>query len=103
MSGKLSNLVTDGSTQLAGVIPGSKFSSLNIRVCNPTGLEQTVQVYLTDNSKTAPALADLVEPGAVVPVNGTLALTCEVASAGEKVWIKTAAGLVVRLSTIDEQ
>lgn len=104
MSGLINKVITDGSTMLIGSVPGSKFSTVNLLVVNPTEIDQDIAVYICDAGKTAPGQVDLYDPRATLLANGGRAeYSCVVCSAGEQVFVRAAAGLVVRLSSVDEQ
>lgn len=104
MSGLINKVITDGSTMLIGSVPGSKFSTVNLLVVNDTNIDQDIAVYICDAAKTAPGQVDLIEARATLLANGgRVEYSCVVASAGEQVFIRCAAGLVARLSSVDEQ
>ena len=46
MSGLLNKLVTDNSIQLVGTIPAVPFSSVNVRVVNPTSNDVGLKVLV---------------------------------------------------------
>lgn len=101
MSGLISKVMTDGSTQLVGQVPGSKFSTLSISVHNLNAVDQEVVLYLTTDATPKPV--DTVEPGAILPAKGSARYEVEIASPGEKLFIKAPAGLAVRFCSVDEQ
>ena len=69
MSGLISKVMTDGSTQLVGQVPGSKFSTLSISVHNLNAVDQEVVLYLTTD--VTPKPVDTEEPGAILPAKGS--------------------------------
>lgn len=105
MSGLLNKVLTNGTTQEIGVIPGSSngaYSMLNVVVSNPTSQEVKLEIWLTFNDE--PTMVDYIEPGAMIPANGGgYEAVGRIASAGERLFVRTQEGLVVRAETIEDQ
>lgn len=104
MSGLLNKAVATGEIQEVGVIPGSNgaYAMLNILAVNRQGTEAPLEIWLSSNA--TPADVDLVEPGARIPSSGgSYEMVGRVVSAGERVFIRSLSGVVVRLETIEEQ
>lgn len=102
MSGLLGKTITDGTTQLVGVVPaGLTYSLVTVMVTNPTGAEAEIRLYVTQNA--TPAQVDLVDSRSVLPANGgRIDFECLNCSPNEKIFIHAPAGLVVRVTSIDE-
>ncbi len=102
MSGLLNKLITNGAVQEAGTIPGTTYSSVNIRIANPLAQQQVVKIWAT--TAATPGNIDLLEPGLVIPPNGgRFEQSCLIMSANEKIFVEAAAGLIVRIETVDEE
>lgn len=102
MSGLLNKALTNGTTQLVATVPESAARSLvDIMVVNPTASEVTVQAYITN--QVQPTTIDLIDFAAKLEANGgRVEYNCVNCSAGEKIFINAPAGLVVRVTNIDE-
>lgn len=104
MSGLLNKAVANGEIQEVGVIPGSNgsYAMLNVLAVNRQGTEAPLEVWLS--TEATPGDVDLVEPGARLPASGgSYEMVGRVVSAGERVFVRALAGVVIRLETIEEQ
>ncbi len=93
-------LATNGSVQLLLEHPVTHpWGSLNIVASNVSGLGGApgpikFKLYITDAAN--PTDVDLVDPGAIIPVDGRYELSCRLIRQGEKVFVEAPAGLSVR-------
>lgn len=102
MSGLINKLVTDGSVQILGQVPECPFASVHIQAVNPTASDLGITLWAGVGASPNPV--DLLEYDVPVPANGgRYSNDCVIMSAGEKIFVKAPAGLVVRLSSVDEQ
>lgn len=104
MSGLINKVITNGSVIEVGRIPegDNKYSSVNILVINPKNdADVNVRAYAT--FQDSPTLVDTIDYRAVlVREGGRVNLSCEIMSPGERIFIDAPAGLVVRLTSVDE-
>lgn len=102
MSGLLNKLITNGTVQEIAEVPGTTYSMVNILVINPTAGQ--VDVRLFASNQAAPTPVDTIEHRAVLAENGgRVEYSCVNCSAGEKLFIQAPAGLIVRVTSVDEE
>ena len=100
MSGVLNKLLADGTVQFVAGLGDVPFSSVNILVSNPTGVSGSLQVWI--GTGITPAMADRVEPGAIVAAKGRYEDLGRICSGGEKLFVQAPAGWVIRAEAVDE-
>lgn len=103
MSGLINKAITTGEVMHVATIPQGevKYSLANVLIINPTNSPVECKLYATDQLN--PSLVDLIEHRVVLVANGGRAeYSCGTMSPGEKIFIEAPAGLVVRVTSIDE-
>ncbi len=103
MSGLLNKVITNGEVMHIGTVPEGdvKYSLVNVLVINPTNAPIEGRLYATNQLN--PSLVDLIDHRVVLVANGGRAeYSCGTMSPGEKLFIEAPAGLVVRVTSIDE-
>ena len=100
MSGVLNKILTSDAVQLAGTIPGTTYSCINILVTNPTATDATMAIWIGTGS--TPQAVDVVEPKVIIPAYGRYEQTARICSANENIFIKATAGCIARIETIEE-
>ena len=103
MSGLLNKVLTTGEVMHIATIPSGevKYSLANVLIINPTGQPVECRLFATDQLN--PSLVDLIEHRVVLVANGGRAeYSCGTMSPGEKLFIEAPQGLVVRVTSIDE-
>lgn len=102
MSGLLAKVVTDGTTQLVTTVPDVEFAVVSITVINATAQEAELAIYATTGP--TPSLVDTLEHSVFIPANGgRYVMSCSTMSPGEKIFVKSSPGLVVRIEAVDEE
>ena len=103
MSGLLNKVITTGGVMHVGTVPEGdvKYSLVNILLINPTPNAVEARLYATNQA--APTQVDLLDHRVVLVANGGRAeYSCGTMSPGEKLFIEAPAGLVARVTSIDE-
>ena len=103
MSGLLNKVLTTGELMHIATVPEGdvKYSLVNVLVINPTAAPIEAKLYATNQMN--PTLVDLLDHRVVLVANGGRAeYSCGTMSPGEKIFIEAPAGLVVRVTSIDE-
>ena len=100
MSGVLNKALTTNAVQLVGTVPGTTYSCVNIVVSNPLAVDAEMQLWISTSN--TPSTVDMVEPIVIIPSNGRYEQTARICSAGENIFVKAAAGCVIRVETVDE-
>lgn len=100
-NGLLNKIVATGSLEQVAEIPANvKFASVHIRAANPNANVASLTIFAT--TSVTPSAGDLIEPGAQIPSQGRYSDECGIMSPGEKIFVNTAAGVVVRVEIISE-
>lgn len=103
MSGLLNKAITNGTVQEIAMVPATIVRSLlDITIINPTESDAPgVMVWATFNN--APVQVDLLDFGAnLVSAGGKLVLENVNCTPGEKIFVQAPAGMVVRITSVDE-
>lgn len=103
MSGLLNKVITTGELMHIATVPEGdvKYSLVNVLVINPTNAAIEGRLYAT--FQNVPSLVDELDHRVVLVANGGRAeYSCGTMSPGEKIFIEAPAGLVVRVTSIDE-
>lgn len=103
MSGLLNKVLTTGEVMHIATVPSGevKYSLVNVLVINPTGQPAEGRLFATDQLN--PTLVDLLDHRVQLVANGgRVEYSCGTMSPGEKLFIEAPAGLVVRVTSIDE-
>lgn len=91
----VSKIASNGAFQLLATAPNTHpWGSLNVVAANTTAGAIPFELYVTTDASPNPV--DCIDPGAVIPAKGRYELSCRLIQAGEKVYIKAAAGVSVR-------
>lgn len=103
MSGLLNKVLTTGDVMHVATVPQGdvKYSLVNVLIINPSSEPAEAKLYATDQLN--PSLVDLMDHRVVLVANGGRAeYSCGTMSPGEKIFVEAPAGLVVRVTSIDE-
>lgn len=103
MSGLLNKAITNGTVQEIAMVPATIVRSLlDITIINPTeGDAPGIMIWATFNN--VPVQVDLLDFGAnLVAAGGKLVLENVNCAPGEKIFVQAPAGMVVRVTSIDE-
>lgn len=101
MAGLLNKLLTTGQMQQAATVPQSKYATVSILVVNPTADDAEIELYISTQSQ--PGTIDMIDfKPKLAKAGGRCEYECVICSQGEKIFIKAPAGLVVRITSIEE-
>lgn len=90
----------DATTQLiATVTPNCIYAEIDILALNATGNDVAVEIAITPNTSTVPAVENYIEKGGIAKASGgSVEHTKRKVSPGAKIFAKAAAGVVINVS-----